>query len=246
MADAGSLPWTTHSESARTERTHAPITPPRSSTYPHNTCTPPVGADPIDMTVMKTAYEDPNTRRSWRRTALFRLCTLLLSLTSLAAWLCAALATPAWTLTLLVPALLTLLYVALLSAVRLFEVVSLRRLLRVYPWQTCPGAADAARNGTVRFSFTDPERSERYVSVGHGNWLGSGLTFWARAVKAGAVDEVWFAGDPRFLGVVATPGPRRLMRVAQPEALDGRMPARRRGVGPEARARAEAAGARVG
>ncbi|SDP65929.1 hypothetical protein SAMN04487981_13167 [Streptomyces sp. cf386] len=65
-------------------------------------------------------------------------------------------------------------------------------------------------------------------------------------MKADAVDEVWFAGDPRFLGVVAVPGPRRLMGVAQREAVTSQMSARKRGVSPEARERAKAAGARVG
>ncbi|MFI1616522.1 hypothetical protein ACH4VT_05980 [Streptomyces lydicus] len=56
----------------------------------------------------------------------------------------------------------------------------------------------------------------------------------------------WFAGAPRYLGVVATPGPRHLVLVAQREATDSRMSPRKRGVSPEARARARAAGARVG
>ncbi|MGX1477895.1 UNVERIFIED_CONTAM: hypothetical protein RKD50_006703 [Streptomyces canus] len=53
-------------------------------------------------------------------------------------------------------------------------------------------------------------------------------------------------GDPRFLGVVAVPGPRRLFGVAQRAAVDDRMSARKRGVSPEARERAKVAGARVG
>lgn len=53
-------------------------------------------------------------------------------------------------------------------------------------------------------------------------------------------------GIPRFLGVVAVPGPRRLYGVAQREATDDRMAARKRGVSAEARERAKAAEARVG
>ncbi|WP_405516172.1 hypothetical protein [Streptomyces canus] len=75
---------------------------------------------------------------------------------------------------------------------------------------------------------------------------GSGYTFWVRRVRSGEVGEVWFAGHPRFLGVVAVPGPRRLFGVAQRTAVDDRMSARRRGVSAEARERAKAAGARVG
>ncbi|MHB9757760.1 hypothetical protein ACYBSK_25575 [Streptomyces sp. BYX5S] len=199
----------------------------------------------MDMTSMKTAYEDPKTRQGWRRTALFRLGAFLLSLVSFPIWLFLVIMTSVWALTVFLPILLVLLYVAMLNVVRLCEVMSLRRILRVYPWQSCHGAASLANNGTTRFQLADPERPEKSVSVGHGDWLGSGFTFWVRAVKAETVPEVWFAGDPRFLGVVAVPGPRRLVRVAQREALDGQMSARKRGVGPEARERAKAAGARV-
>ncbi|MHC5258078.1 hypothetical protein ACYSUO_09340 [Streptomyces sp. UC4497] len=200
----------------------------------------------MEMTVMKTAYEDPATRQGWRRTAVFRLCAFLLSLASFPVWLFLVIMTSVWALVVFLPVLLVLLYVAMLNVVRLWEVMSLRRILRVYPWQSCRGAAGLANNGTTRFSLPDPERPARDISVGHGDWLGSGFTFWVRAVKAEAVHEVWFAGDPRFLGVVAVPGPRRLVRVAQREALDGRMSARKRGISPEARERAKAAGARVG
>ncbi|MHB9755294.1 hypothetical protein ACYBSK_13080 [Streptomyces sp. BYX5S] len=200
----------------------------------------------MDTTSMKTAYEDPSTRRRWRRTALFRLGAFLLSLASFPVWLFLVVMTSVWALVVFLPLLLVLLYAAMLNVVRLCEVMSLRRILRVYPWQSCPGAVGLASNGAARFSLPDPESPGREVSVGHGNWLGSGFTFWVRAAKAGTAHEVWFAGDPRFLGVAAVPGPRRLVRVAQREALDGRMSARKRGVGSEARERAKAAGARVG
>ena len=84
------------------------------------------------------------------------------------------------------------------------------------------------------------------TAEGHGSFLGSGYTFWVRGVRSGEIGEVWFAGDPRFLGVVAVPGPRRLFGVAQRTAVDDRMSARKRGVSAEAPERAKAAGARVG
>ncbi|MFG2552340.1 hypothetical protein ACGFWF_20665 [Streptomyces sp. NPDC048581] len=202
----------------------------------------------MDVPLTQTAYDDAATRRAWRRTASFRLCAFLLSLASFVAWLYAVLLTPVWTLWVLMPALLVLIYVAMLNTARVSGVLSLRRILRVYPWQSVPGAASIAKNGTTRFSFTDPEHPDpdKRVSLGYGSFLGSGYTFWIRKVRSGDVDEVWFAGDPRFLGVVAVPGPRRLMGVAQREAVDGRTSARKRGVSPEARERAKAAGARVG
>lgn len=202
----------------------------------------------MDVPLTKTAYDDAATRRAWRRTASFRLCAFLLSLASFVAWLYAVLLTPVWALWVLMPVLFVLIYVAMLNTARVSGVLSLRRVLRVYSWQSVPGAASIAKNGTTRFSFADPEHPDpgKRVSLGYGSFLGSGYTFWVRQVKAGAVDEVWFAGDPRFLGVVAVPGPRRLMGVAQREAVDSQMSARKRGVSPEARERAKAAGARVG
>ncbi|GGZ39157.1 hypothetical protein [Streptomyces poonensis] len=200
----------------------------------------------MDVPLTKTAYDDTATRWAWRRTAAFRLCTFLLSYGSFVLWLYVVVMTPVWTLWVLMPALFVLIYVAMLNTVRFSGVLSLRRVLRVYPWQSVPGAASTAKNGTTRFSFADPEQPDKQVSLRYGDWLGSGYTFWVRKVRSGGVDEVWFAGDPRFLGVVAVPGPRRLLSVAQREAVDDRMSARKRGVSPEARERARAAGARVG
>ncbi|MEV5883041.1 hypothetical protein AB0L74_10040 [Streptomyces sp. NPDC052020] len=201
----------------------------------------------MDVPLTKTAYEDPATRAAWRRTAASRLCAFLLSLASFVVWLYVVLLTPVWALWVLMPTLFMLIYVAMLTTIKVSGLLSLRRVLRVYPWQSFPEAASTAKNGTTRFSFPDPEHpAGKRVSVTYGNWLGSGYTFWIRKVRSGEVGEVWFAGDPRFLGVVAVPGPRRLVQVAQREAVDSQMSARKRGVSPEARERARAAGARVG
>jgi hypothetical protein len=52
----------------------------------------------VHVPLTKTAYEEPATRRAWRRTAAFRLSAFLLSLGSFVAWLYAVLLTPVWTL----------------------------------------------------------------------------------------------------------------------------------------------------
>ncbi|SDP65947.1 hypothetical protein SAMN04487981_13168 [Streptomyces sp. cf386] len=98
----------------------------------------------MDVPLTKTAYEDAATRRAWRRTASFRLCAFLLSLASFVAWLYAVLLTPVWTLWVLMPVLFVLIYVAMLNTARIAGVPSLRRVLRVYPWQSVPGAASIA------------------------------------------------------------------------------------------------------
>ncbi|WP_431952875.1 hypothetical protein [Actinacidiphila sp. bgisy167] len=195
----------------------------------------------------KTAWEHPPTRRAWVRTVLFRSVTLLVWLAALPAWLYAVLLTPVWTLVIWMPVFFVVLYYAILAVGGVLPLPGLRRVLRHYPWQVHPGSvAEPVKTGGTRFVFPDPERSGKTVALRHGGYLGGGRTFWVRGVRAGGVTEVWFAGDPRFIGAVAAPGPARLIRCAQREAVDDRMSARRQGVSPEARERARAAGARVG
>ncbi|MFE0375482.1 hypothetical protein ACFW1M_07810 [Streptomyces inhibens] len=194
----------------------------------------------------KTAWEDPATRQAWRCTAMFRCAALLGWILGFFGWLFAVVMTPAWLLVLWLPVLLVGIWYALLAVIAAASLTGTRRVLRVYPWQLGIAEVRSKKNGSTQFVVPDPERPEKTVGLGYGGVIGTGRHFWVRAVKSGQVTAAWFAGDPRYLGVVATPGPRNLLRVAQREATDSRMSPRKRGVSPEARARARAAGARVG
>ncbi|MGY5128482.1 hypothetical protein [Streptomyces nigrescens] len=194
----------------------------------------------------KTAWEDPATRQAWRRTALFRCAAVLGWIPVFCAWLFAVVMTPVWLLVLWMPVLLVGIWYALLAVAGAASLPGTRRVLRVYPWQAGIAEVRAKKNGSTQFLVPDPERPEKTVGLEYGGGIGTGRHFWVRAVKSGQLTAAWFAGDPRYLGVVATPGPRNLLRVAQGEATDSRMSPRKRGVSPEARALARAAGARVG
>ncbi|MFF8373959.1 hypothetical protein ACF05W_34915 [Streptomyces lydicus] len=194
----------------------------------------------------ETAWDDPDTRRAWRSTTLFRCAAVLGSLLAFPAWLFAVVMTPAWLLVLWLPVLCVGLWYALLAMAAMASLAGTRRVLRVYPWQAGITEVRSKKNGSTQFVVPNPERAEKPVSLGYGGLIGTGRHFWVRTVKCGQVTAAWFAGDPRYLGVVATPGPRHLVLVAQREATDSRMSPRRRGVSPEARAKARAAGARVG
>ncbi|MFH8404362.1 hypothetical protein ACH4FX_06245 [Streptomyces sp. NPDC018019] len=161
-------------------------------------------------------------------------------------WLFAVVMTPAWLLVLWLPVLCVGMWYALLAVIAAASLTGTRRVLRVYPWQVGIAEAKPEKNGSTQFVVPDPERPEKTVSLGYGGLIGTRGHFWVRAVKSGRVTEAWFAGDPRYLGVVAAPGPRHLLGVAQREATDARMSPRKKGVSPEARAPARAAGARVG
>ncbi|MEV5593876.1 hypothetical protein [Streptomyces sp. NPDC052496] len=194
----------------------------------------------------KTAWEDPATRRAWRRTASLRCAALVTWPLGFSAWLFAVVMTPVWLLVLWIPVLCVGIWYAMLSVISTLSLMRTRRVLRVYPWQAGIARAEPKKNGSTRFVVPDPERAEKSVSLGHGGLIGTRGHFWLREVKSGRITDVWFAGDPRYLGVVAAPGPRRLLWVAQREATDPRMSPRKKGVSPAARARARAAGARVG
>lgn len=194
----------------------------------------------------KTAWEDPDTRRVWRRAAMSRCAALLIWLLGFFAWLFAVVMTPSWLLVLWMPMLCVGIWYALLAVIAAASLTRTLRVLRVYPWQVGIAEARPKKNGSTQFVVPDPERPEKTVSLRYGGLIGTKGHFWVRAVKSGRATEAWFAGDPRYLGVVAAPGPRRLLWVAQREATDSRMSPRKRGVSPGARALARAAGARVG
>lgn len=110
--------------------------------------------------------------------------------------------------------------------------LSMRRVLRAYSWSV---ACDAPRGLTDRpevaggqfgwFEFPNPARTDQLLPLVFRSHLGT--RWWARRMGPGVestlkgqIDSVWFAGDPRFIGVIAAPtrdgvAPRRLHLVEQ-------------------------------
>ncbi|MFF5477196.1 hypothetical protein ACFY5C_07630 [Streptomyces sp. NPDC012935] len=128
----------------------------------------------------------------------------------------------------------------------LFKLWRMYRILKVYPWRQQPDGVhpDQRRSRVVRavFVLPNPDQPEKTESPKE---YGGFFRIWDRVVRRGFQDELWYAGDPRFACVVARPGPKTLSYVAQSTAYDHRTSPRRKGLSPEARARARAIGARV-
>ncbi|WP_324787412.1 hypothetical protein [Streptomyces sp. H51] len=138
----------------------------------------------------------------------------------------------------------------------------MRRVLQQYPWQVLPGVPRGlarhpeAQEDGMWFEFANPEDpAERIPLI----FLRSMRTYWwlrriggprtKPEVKA-RIEPLWFAGDPRFLAVIAAPArdgraPQRLHLLYQRPALDRRIPPRDRNAGPAALERARRAGARI-
>ncbi|WP_404816937.1 hypothetical protein [Streptomyces thermolineatus] len=200
----------------------------------------------MQTTIYKTAYEDPATRRAWRGHMARRILRLVLWIIAFPGFVFAAVMTPVWTVAIFVPLLGTSCYQWLVSIAHIGFSLRIRRTLRVYPWQPFPDAVEKLGVPLLRLSLPDPETPGAMVAIDKRGTLASPWGLWEKSAKKGAVGEVWFAGDPRFAGVLALPGPKRLTLLTQPETYNSDLPARAEGIGPEARARAEAAGFRVG
>ncbi|MFH8572306.1 hypothetical protein [Streptomyces sp. NPDC017993] len=158
----------------------------------------------------------------------------------------AAVMTPRWLVPLWVVAAVTAMYVIHDRARQLRGVATMRRVLKVYDWS--PALAHSVSRSVCRFEGHSPDDPAASVSVELRAPFGGRFLHWARWCRANDGQEVRFCGDPRFLGVVAhsdlSKGWMRL--VAQREAIDPRMSARRKGVSEAAKERARAVGARVG
>ncbi|AWW39315.1 MULTISPECIES: hypothetical protein [Streptomyces] len=108
-----------------------------------------------------------------------------------------------------------------------FPAIRMRRILRTYPWriveQVPHGLTEhpdvpGKKNGW--FEFANPARSEQRIPLVFPTHFRT--EWWHRrmAPRAGArlkqeIETVWFAGDPRLVGLIAAParsgsGPRRL------------------------------------
>ncbi|EGX54946.1 hypothetical protein SZN_35342, partial [Streptomyces zinciresistens K42] len=108
----------------------------------------------------------------------------------------------------------------------------MRRILRVYPWRRLPGGLRYDERGRrAHLVLPDPDRPEKTVSP---KLPGLFFRTWDRIARKG-LDDLWYAGDPRFACVVARPGLRALTWAAQPTAFNHRTDPRRKGLSPEAR-----------
>jgi hypothetical protein len=202
-----------------------------------------------------TAWDDPATRRAWTKLIA---CAILGQILWPAAWvgmLAWYVSSLTWTLWLFFAPMLYAFYRTCLQPAYFVWAFRARRLLREYPWQVHKspesgiGKIPDAGPADVWLKFPDPERTTEKVGMVMRSHLRA--MFWARRLgpgvkpaKAAQVEEVWFAGDPRFAGVIAVPGPRRLYVICQRLSYTG-IPAGTHGAGPQAAERARRAGIRV-
>ena len=201
------------------------------------------------------AWEDPATHRAWKKLFIFAvLGQILWPATCLGAFVLMLLV-GRWSVWLLLPISVYALYRAFLQRQYIIAAVQTHRLLRVYAWRTYKspesgiGQIPGAKLGDVWLAFPDPDQPDRAVQIilhGHARsaWWRRRLGRGYETAKTAEAAEVWFAGDPRFAGVIAVPGPRRLFLLYQ---LDNSKPSSsdQQSASPEALERARRAGVRI-
>ncbi|MCF3125593.1 hypothetical protein IPZ68_38750, partial [Streptomyces arenae] len=162
----------------------------------------------------------------------------------------------------LFPFLLYAPFRALVEASFIATSLRMRRVLHEYPWRIFDdvpkGIAPhpAASDEHMWFEIPDPENPDRsvpltFIATFRSHWwfrrIGAPRT---KPERRAQIEPLWFAGDPRFLAVVAAPGrdgtaPRRLHFLYQATAVDRGTATTDWNATPAALDRARRAGARV-
>ncbi|TLS42921.1 hypothetical protein FE633_28410 [Streptomyces montanus] len=137
----------------------------------------------------------------------------------------------------------------------------MRRILREYPWQVLDavpsglGKYPGARDDGIWFEFrnpADPGEKIPLVFIKHQRsywWLKRMDGPRTKPERRAQIEPLWFAGDPRFLGVIAAPGrggkaPKRLHVLYQRPVFDSRCASESWGADTADIERARRAGAR--
>jgi len=179
-----------------------------------------------------TAWDAPGSHRAW--TTLFTwavLGQLLWPLICIGSML--LIVGPEWPVWLCFAPLLYSGYRTVLQHRYFTDAFQIRRILKAYAWQAYNtpesgiGNLPGAKSGDVWLKLSDPEQPDALTPVilhGHvrSPWWRRRLGPGVKPEMMAQVAEIWFAGDTRFTGVLAVPGPRRLFLVYQHHSRDSR------------------------
>ncbi|MEV2235570.1 hypothetical protein AB0H69_44440 [Streptomyces phaeochromogenes] len=137
----------------------------------------------------------------------------------------------------------------------------MRSILREYPWQILEGVPSGlgkypgARDDGIWFEFRDPADPDEEIPL---VFIKHQRSYWwlkrmdgprTKPGRRAQIEPLWFAGDPRFLGVIAAPGrggkaPKRLHVLYQRPVFDSRCAPQTWGADVADIERAQRAGAR--
>lgn len=192
-----------------------------------------------------TAWDHALTRRSWTLHMALTIVGLVgwaggwVILLGISTW------APGWAVWIFVPCFVYGLYRTVLQLRHIPTAFHILRVLQQYPWQLLSGTTRGldehprAEDGGMWIEFPDPGgRAEEGVPL---TFVTHHRAYWwlrhiggprTKPELKARLEPLWFAGDPRFLGVVAVNGrrgaaPRRLHFLYRPSAFVQRAARRR-------------------
>ncbi|MEU6681264.1 hypothetical protein [Streptomyces sp. NPDC046925] len=185
--------------------------------------------NPADFT---TAWDHPPTRRAWILLMLKNVAGLIVWIGVWIALLGVSLKTPNWAVWIFMPYWIYSPYRMLVQLSYIPTALRMRRILQSYPWQVLRGVSNGLSkkpevlgNQFGWFEFPNPADPERQLPLVFAKHFR--VTWWHRRMAPRAkpqlkaqIETVWFAGDPRMIGLIAAPTPsgttpRRMMILNQ-------------------------------
>ncbi|NGN70218.1 hypothetical protein G5C51_40835, partial [Streptomyces sp. A7024] len=175
-----------------------------------------------------TAWDDPATRRVIRVRVAWAVLLQVLLLGLVVAPFVMPRGTPGWAAVLAPVMSLCAVYGSFALRRRMVLTSRMRSLLKMYPWRAY-GGPDVAASGGVGFVFPDPGPAGggRRIAVELPDV--PGVVWWLERLDPSApsdlraeLEDLWYAGDPRYAGVIALPGPYRPTNLFQPGSYGDR------------------------
>ncbi|MEV0119586.1 hypothetical protein AB0H77_41095 [Streptomyces sp. NPDC050844] len=185
-----------------------------------------------------TAWDHPPTRLTWLR----HMCMNMLGLIGWAGGWIVLLGistyTPNWVVWIFMPYFFYGFYRVAIQFKYFHPALRMLRILRTYPWQVLRGVPnglgdhpDVVGSQYGWFEFSNPAYPDQLLPLVFGQhmrteWWRRRLAPRAKPKLKAQIEVVWFAGDPRFIGLIAAPtasgqAPRRLQVINQQMAADG-------------------------
>ncbi|MBY8344802.1 hypothetical protein LXH13_25540 [Streptomyces spinosirectus] len=184
-----------------------------------------------------TAWDHPPTRNAWMRHMAMNVVGLIGWPGVWVALICVSTYTPNWVVWIFMPYFIYGLYRFCGQFTHFPQAFRMLRVLQEYPWQFLEGVPSGlgkhpkARDDGMWFEFWNPADAEEKIPL---VFIRHQRSYWwlkrldgprTRPSRRAQIEPLWFAGDPRFLAVVAAPGrggkaPKRLHFLYQRPAVD--------------------------
>ncbi|MFF8657688.1 hypothetical protein [Streptomyces huasconensis] len=173
----------------------------------------------MNLAEIPTAWDHSPTRRAWSLHMSLNVAGLIGWVGGWIALLGISTETPNWVVWIFMPYFIYGFYRAYVQLRYFPAALRMRRIMRAYPWQVLRdvphGLADlpeivGPQHGWFEFpSPADPGQRIPLVFTQHFrlNWWTRRMAPRAKPHLKAQIESIWFAGDPRMIGLIAAPTP---------------------------------------